>query len=324
MAGVPRRRLGVALLVPPPFDREIDGLRRAVGDSSLGRIPAHVTLVPPVNVREDRMPDTLAVLRRAAASTRPFAARLGPPTTFLPDNPVLYLAVSAGGDETRALRERLFVEPLARPLTWPFVPHVTLADQTSEETILDALAVLSAYSVDVTFVRVHILEEQPGHVWIPIADAPFAAPAVVGRGGLELELAVSERLDDEAARFAEAQWTAYDTITYGEEFAAIERVAITARRRSAVAGFALGSVSGVSAHLSELLVDAAIRGEGVGSQLLAAFVSEAAARGAEQVSLRTESGSDAEKFYAARGWRVVATLPRYRFNRDFVHMLRRT
>jgi GNAT superfamily N-acetyltransferase len=101
-------------------------------------------------------------------------------------------------------------------------------------------------------------------------------------------------------------------------------VAITARRRSAVAGFALGSVSGVSAHLSELLVDAAIRGEGVGSQLLAAFVSEAAARGAEQVSLRTESGSDAEKFYAARGWRVVATLPRYRFNRDFVHMLRRT
>jgi hypothetical protein len=48
-----RRRLGVVLLVPDPVRREIDGLRRALGAGSLGRVPAHLTLVPPVNVRED-------------------------------------------------------------------------------------------------------------------------------------------------------------------------------------------------------------------------------------------------------------------------------
>ncbi len=316
-----RRRIGVVLLVPPPIDREIDGLRRAVGDRSLGRIPAHLTVVPPVNVRDDRMPDVMAVLRKAAAATRPFTARLGPPTTFLPDNPVLYLSVSAGAAEVRAVRDRVFVEPLARELTWPFVPHVTLADEASEDDIVDALSALSAYAVDVTFERVHILEEQPGRVWVPIADAAFAPRAVVGRGGLELDLSVTDRLDDEGARFAAQQWAAYDSAQYGEGLEP-HPLALTARRRGEIVGVASGSVSGSNAHLSELLVAASVRGEGVGTHLLAAFVSEAVGRGAVQVSLRTEKGGPAEAFYAARGWKAVATLPRARYDRDFVHMLR--
>src|SRR5438876_11352846 len=112
---MPRVRVGVALLVPPPVDREIDALRRACGDGALGRIPAHLTLVPPVNVRDDRLHDALDVLRGAAAATRPFVVELGPPATFLPDSPTLYLAVTGDGVETvDALRERVFVEPLAR------------------------------------------------------------------------------------------------------------------------------------------------------------------------------------------------------------------
>ena len=44
---MPRMRLGVALLVPAPQSDEIDGLRRALDDPVLGRVPAHLTLVPP-------------------------------------------------------------------------------------------------------------------------------------------------------------------------------------------------------------------------------------------------------------------------------------
>src|SRR5437867_1954584 len=104
-----RLRLGVALLIPPPVDRAIDALRRALGDGSLGRIPAHLTLVPPVNVRDDRLGDALDVVRAAAASTRPFAVMLGPPATFLPDTPVVFLPVGGiGGDggAVHALRDR--------------------------------------------------------------------------------------------------------------------------------------------------------------------------------------------------------------------------
>ena len=137
-------RLGVALLLPAPLDAEVDGLRRALGDGSLGRIPAHLTLVPPVNVREDRLAEALAVLRAAGAATRPFTVTLGPPASFLPDSPTLYLAVGDGA-HVRALRDRVFVDPLARPLTWPFVPHVTLADEAGPARIDAALAALSDY-----------------------------------------------------------------------------------------------------------------------------------------------------------------------------------
>src|SRR5688572_3800754 len=110
---VPRRRLGVVLLVPQPLATEIDGLRRALGDGSLGRIPAHLTLVPPVNVREDEVPDALRVLRAAAASTTPFTVELGPPATFSPVNPVVYLAVDgAGRDDVERLRNAVFRPPL--------------------------------------------------------------------------------------------------------------------------------------------------------------------------------------------------------------------
>jgi len=167
-------RLGVALLLPGPLDAEVDGLRRALGDGALGRIPAHLTLVPPVNVREDRLAAALAVLRRAAEATRPFTVTLGPPATFMPDSPTLHLGVAGDAEAVRVLRDLVFVDPLDRPLTWPFVPHVTLADEAGPDRIDAALAALAGYVVDATFDRVHLLLQGPGRIWTPIADVAFS------------------------------------------------------------------------------------------------------------------------------------------------------
>ena len=133
---MPRLRLGVALLLPEPLATQVDGLRRACDDGALDRVPPHLTLVPPVNVRVDDVAAALQVLRDAAGGTRPFTLRLGPPSTFLPDTPTLHLAVGGSGDATavlRRLRDGVFRPPLERPLTFPFVPHVTLADEMEPE-----------------------------------------------------------------------------------------------------------------------------------------------------------------------------------------------
>ena len=260
---MPRVRLGVALLLPPPLDAEIDGLRRALGDGTLGRIPAHLTLVPPVNVREDRLGEALAVLRKAAAATRPFEVTLGPPATFLPDNPTVHLAVD-GDAEIRALRDGVFRGPLARPLTWPFVPHVTLADETRPDRIDAALAALADYRVGVTFSRVHLLREGAGRVWSPIADVAFAAPAVVGRGGLPVELTVSERPDPEAVALCRAI-----------------PLVVTARVEGAVAGYAEGNVQRGTARLAALVVADDYAHLDIERHLLAAFRAEATSLGAE-------------------------------------------
>ena len=168
---MPKARLGVALLIPSPFDREVDALRRALGDPALGRIPAHLTLVPPVNVAEVK--EATAVLRRAAAPARPIRLELGPIATFLPDNPVLYLSVHGELDDLHALRDRVFKPPLERELTWPFVPHVTIADESTPARIEAALVAMADYRAEITFDAVTLLQEGPGRVWTPIAAVPL-------------------------------------------------------------------------------------------------------------------------------------------------------
>ncbi len=177
---VPRRRLGVALLVPQPVATEVDGLRRALGDGALGRIAAHLTLVPPVNVAEGALPDALDVLRTAAKATRPLDLRLGPAATFDPVTPVVYLAVGGDVDALQALRDRVFLPPLERPLTNAFVPHVTVADEMDPTRIPAAVEALADYVADVRIDALHLLEEGRGRVWRPIADAPFSRRWVPG------------------------------------------------------------------------------------------------------------------------------------------------
>src|ERR687897_367343 len=132
---MPRRRLGVALVLPEPVATEIDGLRRALGDATLGRIPAHLTLVPPVNVADDDLPAALHGLH--------------------------------------GLRDRVFRSPLERTLSRAFVPHVTVADEIDPGRIPAAVAALADYVVDVTVDGVHLLEEGRGRVWRPIAETSF-------------------------------------------------------------------------------------------------------------------------------------------------------
>ena len=142
---MPRLRLGVALLLPEPLAAEIDGLRRACDDGAFERVPPHLTLVPPVNVRLDDVPAALRVLREAAGRVRPFTLRLGPPSTFLPETPTLHLAVGGRGDATsvlRRLRDGVFRPPLERSLTFGFVPHVTIADDMEPERIAASIAAL--------------------------------------------------------------------------------------------------------------------------------------------------------------------------------------
>ncbi|HVF74741.1 MAG TPA: GNAT family N-acetyltransferase [Acidimicrobiales bacterium] len=317
VVAVPKARLGVALLLPEPVATEVNGLRRALGDGALARIPPHVTLVPPVNVRHDRLDDAFTRLRAAAAATRPFRLSLGPAATFHPVNPVVYLAVDGDLGDLHALRDRVFVEPLARSLTWPFVPHVTLADDLAVERIAPAAAALADYCLEVAFDRVHLLEEGEGRTWQPVADAVFAAPAVVGRGGLPLELSFSERLDPPAAAFAEDEWRRlHDDVGPGRI-----PVAVTGRRDGQVVGVAVGwaEPAAAVAYLHDLIVEAGVRNEGIGSHLLAAFESWAAERGCDTLRVRTDT---AERFYRERGWVEELRLPEYRRGVEFVQLRR--
>jgi 2'-5' RNA ligase len=203
-----RLRLGVALLLDPPVADEINGLRRALGDRSLDRIAPHVTLVPPVNVRVGDVPAALAVLRRAAAVTgAPIRLTLGPPGSFLPANPVVHLPVGGELEALARLRDLVFDGPFRRTLRWPWVPHVTLADDADPDSIDPVLAVMSSYTATFDVERIVVLEERhgpEGRRWEPFADADLVPAVMVGRGGLDLGLVRGRRFDPAAADLAVA------------------------------------------------------------------------------------------------------------------------
>lgn len=319
---MPRRRLGVVVLLPADVRDQVDALRLALGDDSLGKVPAHVTLVPPVNVREDDIEGGLASLRDVAARTQPFGLIVGPPATFLPDTPVCYLRVGGDVDALIALKDAVFRPPFARRVDWPFVPHVTLRDGAPDDRTDAAVTALADFRGSFPVERVHVLQGEHG-VWGPIADFAFGGVAVRGRGSLDLEVAESDVPDPEAREFAARAWRAHDEARFGPG-TRWERhpFALTARRDGRVAGVATGWTGLGVGYLSELVVADDARGQGIGSHLLASFESLAAQRGCARLALRTDAGSRAVGFYERHGWRVEATFTEWLGGADFVQMRR--
>lgn len=275
---MPRLRLGVALLVPAPHAAEIDGLRRALGDDALDRVPPHLTLVPPVNVRVDTVGRALAVLRDAAAGVSPFEVTIGPPTTFAPVTPTVHLGVvgGPGAAVVHRLRDAVFVPPLERPLTHPFAPHVTLGDDVSPERLEAALVALADFTVTIGIDRVHLLQEQrhgdAHRRWVPVADVPLGPRRIVGRGGVELEIVVSRLLDPEGLAFETGAWPDDEPRgPAGDVPVGCEPVVVTARRRDEVVGVARGGVGPGRVELQSVLVDPSHRRQGVARHLVAAF-----------------------------------------------------
>lgn len=293
MAG--RHRIGVVLLVPQPLATELDGLRRALGSSERERVPMHLTLVSPTNVRDRELLLALDVVRGAAAESSPLALELGPATSFVPVTPTIHLEV--GGPGLAALEKlRAAVTaaaPLDRPDEHPWIPHVTIAQEVGPPERIDpAIATLAGWRATVTIDRVHVLRQQPDRVWVPVADAALGGPAVTGRGGVEVVLSVTDRPDPEAAALLAVDGAVGDGRPW----------AVTARIDGRVAGAAWGWSSGSVAIVADLAVATAHRGQGVGRRLLAAVESEAAKRGCDAGLIAAPGEGAAAALLAGAGW----------------------
>ena len=308
--GSSRRRLAVVVLPDGPVADQLDGLRRAVGDPALERIAPHVTLVPPVNVRAEDLGPALGRLRVAAAAVAgPLRLTLGPPATFLPVNAVLYLQVGGDLPGLRALRYSVSGPPLERPSGRPWVPHVTLANRVPAERITAALAALDRYAVVADVDRVVLLEELAGRKWRPLADAALGPALVLGRGGLEVEVAHGRLVDPEGAAMTAAlaaERAGGPPEGLGSRRSPPFPIVVTARREGRIAGVAQAWLAGDGGHV-EVLVEPGSRRQGIGTHLLAQ-VEVAARRAGWECPVLAALGPAG--FYQARSaWAVTRILP---------------
>jgi 2'-5' RNA ligase len=267
-APVARRRFGVALVLPSGAGAELDVLRRACGADDLDRIPAHITLVPPINVAAADVDAALDAVSSSAVRSRPMRFTLGPIATFLPANPVAYAVVRGDLEALRSLRDDVFVPPLHRDVSYDFVPHATVVIGVAEDRLAAIVKGLADWRIDIDIDRVHLLEERrddDGVVrWRPIADAPLGMQgASRGTGGIAVTTLEAERWPSPHRAFS-----------------------VRANVDGRLAGTAHGWVVGEEAWLDALQVDEGVRGIGVGRHLLTEVVLASARRGASTIAAR--------------------------------------
>ncbi|MDP1795018.1 MAG: GNAT family N-acetyltransferase [Acidimicrobiales bacterium] len=285
---MPKRKLGAVLLLPRTIASEIDGLRRALGVSPIERVPPHITLVPPINVREEDVDDALALARRVASDqpTR-LHVTIGPVTTFSPITPVVYLSVNGPGlDAIRTMRDELDSGPLAQELSHPYVPHVTISDDPTPDEIDGAIASLTHYVEPIALEGITVLEQDDDdRMWRPIADAPFGAQTT------------TRTLGADRVSFAQHAHESLEAMTIGRYRPLVVEAIVEGR----TVGVARGRVApGDVAWLDELVVRSEQRGSGIGGGLARAFVGAARAR--DVAEIRSARGATIAGFLVKLGF----------------------
>jgi 2'-5' RNA ligase len=173
-----RRNIGVAIGIPEPFNRELQGWRERLGDPNAERIVPHVTLLPPTEVSADALPDIEEHLRVIAAGEEPFEIRLRGSATFLPVSPVVFVPLAQGIAGCERLEARVRKGPLHRDIRFPYHPHVTVAHDLPEEALERAFAGLADYQAAFLVRGFSLFEQGPDGQWRPQRDFVF------GGGGL--------------------------------------------------------------------------------------------------------------------------------------------
>ena len=84
------RTIGVTLPIPAPYGSRLDVVRAQFGPDA-HEMPAHVTVLPPIDVDDEVLPEVVAHLAAVAASTAPFRLVLSGVDSFRPVSPVVFV-----------------------------------------------------------------------------------------------------------------------------------------------------------------------------------------------------------------------------------------
>jgi 2'-5' RNA ligase len=172
------REIGIAISIPEPYGRELQGWRERIGDPNAKRIVPHVTLLPPTSVAGAALPDIEEHLRRVASEEQAFEIRLRGAATFYPVSPVVFVPLVQGISECERLESKVRSGPLARPLRFPYHPHVTVAHDLPADALQRAFDAVDDYEARFRVWGFSLFEQDPDGAWRPQRDFVFGAAGV--------------------------------------------------------------------------------------------------------------------------------------------------
>lgn len=169
--------IGVSIAVPEPWGSRLQEYRVDNGDAQGASIPTHITLVPPLDVAPEGMPEVELHLAEVAARAAPYPIHLRGSGTFRPVSPVVFVNLVEGISQTELLATRCRQGPLRVELGYPYHPHVTVA-HLSDDVMLDrAFAELAEFDCAFPVTEFHLYVHEDDLGWRATRDYPLAAAA---------------------------------------------------------------------------------------------------------------------------------------------------
>jgi len=162
-----KRDIGVAIGIPEPYGRELQGWREQLGDPNAKRIVPHVTLLPPTQVDDAALRDIEEHLRKVAADEDAFEIILRGSATFLPISPVVFVPLVQGISECEQLEEKVRSGPLDREVRFPYHPHVTVAHDLPPDALRRAFDAVRGYEACFRVWGFTMFEQDVDGTWRP-------------------------------------------------------------------------------------------------------------------------------------------------------------
>jgi 2'-5' RNA ligase len=164
--------LGVAIEIPEPFGSVIDLARKGY-EPSMGRMPAHITLLPPVDIDSEVMPGVIDHLSAVAAECSAFAVELHGTGTFQPVSPVVFVSLARGISSCERVEAKVRSAVLAVESRFPYHPHVTLAHDVDDGILNRAFDDFTDFRAAFTVTQMHLYQLQADG-WHPLRSFAFA------------------------------------------------------------------------------------------------------------------------------------------------------
>ena len=169
--------LGVVVPVPEPWAQLFVDWRAKVGDPQAAVVPPHVTLLPPTEVPVAERVTISAHLAQVARDHAPFDMHLSGTGTFSPASDVVFVAVARGIGNCELIANDVRSGPLARSLSFPYHPHVTVAHDVPPDMLELAYSGLADLSAEFRVEHFTEFEQTADGVWAIAREYPLTGPA---------------------------------------------------------------------------------------------------------------------------------------------------
>ncbi|GAA4207118.1 2'-5' RNA ligase family protein [Actinocatenispora rupis] len=170
------RVIGVAIDVPEPWGSYLNRCRARTGDPQAAYVPTHLTLLPPTEISDESEPEVERHLARVATAHPAFGLLLRGTGTFRPITDVVFVTVAAGISECERLAADVRSGPLARELSYPYHPHITVAQDVPEMELDRVFAELADFEVRFDAVRFRLFAHNGDRRWRPCRDFALTGP----------------------------------------------------------------------------------------------------------------------------------------------------